>query len=283
MKNPLIAIIGGKGKMGWEFTQLFRKKKIKVLVVDIDTAITLEEAVRKAAITIVSVPISKTVKIIEHILKYAPPHALITDLTSIKVPVDAAFKRGQRRDLEMVGLHPLFGPSMVSDMRGQVIAYCPYKAGLYAHWLTYFLQHNGAVIKKTTPHEHDESMAIIQGITHFSAIASAMALKKLAVDITKTRQFASPIYSLRLAMIGRILSQSPELYADIELENPLTKKAVRAYRDSIDILSRAIKGKNKQLFIDSFKNAATYLGTYTITAQKQTDTIIKKMRDEGIW
>lgn len=278
MKQPILAIIGAKGKMAQEFIKLFKREKCVVLEVDLKTRLTLADAVKKADITVVSVPISKTVAIMADVLKYAKPKSLVTDITSIKLPIEKAFIDCGRSDIEMIGLHPMFGPSMIPDMTLQVIAYCSYKVGPYAKWLIAFLKRHGALVKKTTAKDHDECMAVIQGITHFSAIASGMALKKLGSSVKNTRAFASPIYSLRLAMVGRILSQSPELYADIEIENPQTHVAVAAYRSAIDELNEAITKKDKGAFIAMFKDAAGFLGSYTKQAQKETDRIIRLMR-----
>lgn len=278
LHKPIIAIIGAKGKMAQEFITLFKREKCLVLAVDVKTQLTLEEAVKKADITIVSVPISKTVAVMTDVLKYAKKKSLVTDITSIKLPIEKAFVDCRRTDLELVGLHPMFGPSMIPDMSQQVIAYCPFRVGSHTKWLTSFLKRHGAVVKRTTAKDHDECMAVIQGITHFSAIASGMALKKLGSSVKSTRAFSSPIYSLRLAMIGRILSQSPDLYADIEIENPQTHAAVAAYRSAIDELNAAVTKKDKAAFIKLFNDAAGFLGSYTKQAQKETDRIIRLMR-----
>ncbi len=277
IKKPVIAVIGAKGKMAKEFVKLFKKAEIVVLEVDVKTKLTLAQALSQADITIVSVPISVTVDVLTEVLKCAKPSSLVADLTSIKLPIEKAFVSSNRTDIEMVGLHPMFGPSMIADMRGQIVAYCPFKTGTLTKWLTLFFKSHGALLKKTSAHEHDECMAVIQGITHFSAIASGMALEKLGADVKKTKAFASPIYSLRLAMIGRILSQSPELYADIEIENPRTVTAVHAYMAAIEELNSAITSKDKSAFIKMFNGAAEFLGSYTTQAQKETDRIIRLM------
>lgn len=282
VSKPVVCFIGAQGKMAQAFIKLFKKEKIRVLEVDLATKLTLQKAVAQADVTIVSVPISKTVEVLTAVLAQAKPGSLITDLTSIKLPIENSFKKSGRTDVELCGFHPMFGPSMIPDMTGQVIAYCPYKVGKFTKWLIDFFKRHGAQVKKTTASAHDESMAVIQGITHFSAIASGMALKKLGANVKTTRAFASPIYRLRLAMVGRILSQSPELYADIEIENPRTHAAVQAYMSSIDELNKAITSKDKKAFIDLFKSAADFLGDYTQVAQRDTDTILKLLRASHI-
>ncbi|PJC37151.1 hypothetical protein CO046_02040 [Candidatus Peregrinibacteria bacterium CG_4_9_14_0_2_um_filter_53_11] len=277
MSLPRTAIIGGRGKLGAAFAGLFEKAGCEVLIADHETELTPRQACAQADITIFSVPISVTPAVINEVAPAARPGSLLADLTSIKLPAMEALARSAPDGVEILGLHPLFGPQVVSHMAEQVIAVCPLKTGPRAEWLSNFLVQNGAHLKKTTPQEHDEMMAVIQGITHFSAIASGLALKKLGVDLEKTLAFASPIYELRLAMIGRILGQSPQLYAEIQIENPSTAVAVKAYKQAIDELSQTVDSSDEQAFQTIFREAADYLGSFKERASQMTDHVIDSM------
>ncbi|MBP9717750.1 prephenate dehydrogenase/arogenate dehydrogenase family protein [Candidatus Gracilibacteria bacterium] len=280
MKGPVIAIIGGKGVMGREFGRILKNAKADILTVDLGTSLTLEQAAERADIIFFATPISLTPDLIRRLKGHIKHGSLITDITSLKVPVMQAMREVATIKTELLGMHPLFGPSVVSNMKNQVIAMCPEGSGQWTRWITTVFQKQGAVMQKTTAEKHDSIMAIIQGITHFSAIASGIALRELGVDLQETLKFASPIYDLRFAMIGRILSQSPQLYADIEIQNPHTLKAVKAYQEAIEELSKAVAKKDTTAFKKLFSEAAKYMGDFKEKAQKKTDAVIRKMSEK---
>jgi len=277
--KPTITIIGSSGKMGNAFSELFESKNLKVLRADLETELKPEEAVAQANIIIFSVPIRQTPEIIRKLAPLAKPGALLTDLTSIKSPAVQAMNEAAPQSCEILGLHPMFGPNMVQDLSKQVFAVCKILPGTWSDWLLKFFEEQGAILKETTPEEHDKMMSIIQGLTHLSSIATAMALQKLGFKAEESLEYSSPIYRLRLDMVGRILGQSPDLYADIAIENPLTIQSLTAYQQSIEELSELIKCQDTQGFIQEFSHAADYLGTFKDDAYRRTTQLIQQSKN----
>lgn len=279
MNKPPITIIGSSGNMGNAFSGLFESKGLQVLKADLNTELKPEEAIPQADIIIFSVPIRQTSDIIQKLAPLAKPGSLITDLTSIKSPAVQAMIQAAQDSCEVLGLHPMFGPNMVEDLTKQVIAVCKVRTGSLTDWLLKFFEDQGAVLKETTPEEHDKMMSIIQGLTHLSSIATAMALQKLGFKAEESLEYSSPIYRLRLDMVGRILSQSPDLYADIAIQNPLTIESLRVYQQSIEELASSIKNQDTQGFIQEFQRAAEYLGDFKDDAYRRTTELILRTKD----
>jgi len=276
MNTPVIGIIGAKGKMGKAFLELFSSKGIEVLASDLDTELSGEDLVQKADIIIFSVPISTTVDVIRKLAPLAKSKSLIADLTSIKSPAVEAMEESAPASCEILGLHPMFGPSVVNQLKSQVIAYCPVRTGPWSDFLLNLFKDEGAHLKETTAQRHDEIMSVVQGIIHFSSIATGIAIKNLGFDLQETLDFSSPIYRLRLDMCGRVLSQSSQLYAEIAIENPLNKKSVKAYQDAMALIADAINTHNIEEFTDAFDEAAEFLGKdFTAGAYRRTNEVIK--------
>jgi prephenate dehydrogenase len=277
--KPTIAIIGSSGKMGTTFSELFESRGFQVLKVDLDTELTGKEAISKADITIFSLPIRSTPQVIAELAPHAKPESLLTDLTSIKSPAIQAMETHAPDSCEVLGLHPMFGPQMGADLSKQVFAVCKVRQGRWAEFLLNLFETEGAILKETTPEEHDKMMSIIQGLTHLSSIATAMALQKLGFQAQESLEFSSPIYRLRLDMVGRILSQSPDLYADIAIENPLTQESLKAYQDSIQELSQLVSNADHDGFVSAFTQAAEYLGDFKDDAYRRTTSLIQRSKD----
>lgn len=265
--------------MGKTFSELFESRGFQVLKADLDTELTGKEAISQADITIFSLPIRSTPQVIAELAPLAKPGSLLTDFTSIKSPAVQAMSEAAPPSCEVLGMHPMFGPNMVQDLSKQVFAVCKIREGQWSEWLLKFFEDQGAILKETTPEEHDKMMSIIQGLTHLSSIATAMALQKLGFKAEESLEYSSPIYRLRLDMVGRILGQSPDLYADIAIENPLTIQSLTAYQQSIEELSELIKRQDTQGFIQEFSHAADYLGPFKDDAYRRTTELIQRSKD----
>lgn len=274
MNAPTIGIIGSQGKMGSAFCTLFREQGMTVLEADLDTELRPSELISQADITIFSVPITDTPGLIEKLAPQAKEGSLLTDFTSIKSPAVKALEEHALESCEILGLHPVFGPSVVADLSGQVFASCPVRSGEYSQWLLEFFRQQGALIKETSAEEHDQMMSVVQGLTHLSSIATAMALKELGISLRESLEFASPIYQLRLDMVGRILSQDPRLYAEIAIENPLTMQSLKAYVEAINQLMKYLSSDDESGFIQAFTEAAEFLGDFRYEAYERTTQLI---------
>jgi prephenate dehydrogenase len=199
---------------------------------------------------------------------------LLIDTTSIKVgPVEAMLKHSK---CGVIGMHPVFGPN-VSSVKNQIIVLCPARAGKWRKWLVDVFEKNGAVIKIASPEKHDKMMSVIQGLSHFNTLAVAHAMKKAGININESLEFASPVYRLRMMMVGRIFNQDSELYAGIETMNPNNKKMLDILEKSSKKLKKIIEAKDKEGFVRYFDECAEFFGNFRKKAEKTSDYLIEQM------
>jgi prephenate dehydrogenase len=269
-----VGIIGGTGHMGQWFKRFFQKNGCKVVIASRKTKLKPEECASKCDVVVITVPIDSTLAVIKKIAPHVRKDALLMDLTSLKKDqVKAMLKHSKS---EVIGTHPVFGPS-VRSIKDQTMILCPARGKKWLPWLNNMLKKNGAKIKISNPAKHDRMMSVIQGIMHFGSISICHALKELGVDINNSQKYSSPIYKLRMDMVGRILNQDPKLYADIEIQNPETTKALKAYLKSANQLFRIIKKKDTKKFIKYFEEAADYLGSFKKEAEEYSNYLIEKL------
>ena len=269
-----IGIIGGTGKMGQWFKRFFEKEGAEVLIAGIDTPLKPIDCAKQCGVVIVSVPIQITVPVIEEIAPHVKKTGVLMDVTSLKVkPMEAMMAYSKS---EVIGAHPVFGPS-VKSLKNQPVVLTPGRGKKWLKWLTDILDRNEAKIKITTPQKHDRVMAIIQGITHFSNISIGHAIKALGIDINETLEYTSPIYKLRMDMVGRILNQDPQLYADIEISNPEIPEAISAYVKSSEELQKIILSQDREGFIEYFQQASDFFGDFKKEAAEYSDYVIEQL------
>jgi len=270
-----VGIIGGTGKLGGLFRKIFEEEGFEVIVSSRSTALSKEELIRKSDIVVVTVPIESTVAVIREITPFMKEGKLLMDLTSLKEePVNEMLKS----KADVLGAHPLFAPS-IGDIHGQTIILCPERITQKDLYQNIFstLEKRGANLIVMSPEQHDKMMAVIQGLTHFSAIVLCHCLKDLNFDIKKSLECTSPVYRLTLDMAGRILNQKPELYADISLLNPKTAEVASQYIKTSKALFSNIENKDRDGFIKFFEEASKYLGEFTAKAEKESNKLIKRM------
>jgi prephenate dehydratase/prephenate dehydrogenase len=269
MDKKVIGIIGGRGAMGKYFTEFFERSGYKVIISDRRTHLTNKQLAKKADVVIVSVPIDKTEDVINEVAPHVKKSGLLMDFTSFKV---FPMKAMNRTKGSYLGCHPLFGPT--NQIEGQLVILCAGRGNKWFNWWKDLLIKNKVIVKELTAKKHDELMAYIQALTHFSDIALADTLRKSKIPIKKFIDYQSPAYRLELDMMGRILAQDPNLYANIQIKNPLSPKVIRDFIKSCQDLGETIDKKDIKKNINYFKKCARYLGDFRKIAMDESDKIL---------
>jgi len=274
--SKCVAIIGGKGGMGKVMARLFNDAGNEVLIADLDTPMSNTEATKKADVTIIAVPISETIKVIEEVGPFCKEGSLLMDVTSTKKdPVQTMCDVST--GTSVIGTHPLFGPS-VHSLQGQRIAVvCGRDAYGWGAWLAKILHGRGFSVIETTAKEHDEAMSVVQVLTHQATEVLGRTIQKLGVDIHKTLQFTSPIYLIDLLMAARHFAQSADLYASIQMSNPETHRVLNAMRDAGEELREIVLDKDRQRFVQMFSEVHTFFGDFSERALEQSSFLIDRL------
>jgi prephenate dehydrogenase len=265
-------IIGGTGRMGRLFAGVFRRAGYEVMVSGRSTKITSHDIAKDCDLVIVSVPIRDTVQVIEEIVPLLEKRQLLCDLTSLKAgPVRAMLKS----DADVIGLHPMFGPT-VTSLKKQTIIACPARAAKSTiHALLDVFRNEGAVCTIADPEEHDRMMAVVQGLTHFFTLSMADSIRRLGIDIDDTKAFTSPVYTIELSLVGRLLSQDPDLYGSILQENPFVPEVLAACRESVASLQKIVLDKDPETFAAYFARNAHHFGDFSAEGMETTDALIE--------
>lgn len=270
--DPIIGIVGGKGKMGRLFADFFKENGLHVLISDTDTKLTNEQLAQKADIVIIAVSMGAAEKIIKHLSQFVRENALLTDITSIKEgPVKAMNNcRG-----EVMGLHPMFGAS--NPIPGQLIIYSSVRQGKWTKWLLDFFKKNNVNLLGLTPREHDEIMAYAQGIIHFSEIVFAHALYKLGKPVSEILKFTGIASDIRILLAGRVIFQDPHLYGNIQIMNPRNMPVMKQFVRSAKELMTIVKRKDLKKFTNYFDDGKNFWGKYAQEAYQESSWIIDQV------
>ncbi|MDP3103231.1 MAG: prephenate dehydrogenase [Candidatus Methanoperedens sp.] len=280
-----ILIIGGTGETGRWFVKFYKKHGFEVAIWGINTRKDIAESlgvrfaddldceIKTSDIVMISVPINITEKTIQDIAPKMPAGSLLMDITSVKTGPVEAMRKYAPVDVEILGTHPMFGPS-IPDIRGQIVIFTPIE-GRSARWfpvIRSLYEENGAHIEILDAVEHDRMMAVVQGLTHFAYISIGSVFMELEFDVANSRRFMSPMYDIMLDLVGRILAQNPYLYAMIQM-NPEVAKVHRAYICQCNRMAEMVKNRDIEGFVTMMKKASAHFGD-TESALRRSEKLI---------
>jgi chorismate mutase / prephenate dehydrogenase len=270
-----VVIIGGKGQLGGLFARMFRLSGYTVKILGSQDWDHAQEMLSDAGLVIVTVPIHKTVAVIEQ-LTSLPDDCILCDFTSIKSkPLDAMLKVHQG---PVVGLHPMFGPD-VPSLAKQVIVYCDGRGAPSYDWLIKQFTIWGASICPLDAAEHDHGMTLIQALRHFSSFAYGLHLSKENPNLEKLLRLSSPIYRLELAMVGRLFAQDPNLYGDIILSSAENIEMIKRFHHCLTDAVAIIESGDKEQFVRSFVKVSDWFGDYSQQFMLESQNLLKQAND----
>ena len=287
-----VLIIGGTGEMGQWFTHFFKEKGFEVTVwgkgnkieiarkLEVPFALDLESTIPESDILIISVPINVTEYTIAEIAPKMKAGSLLMDITSVKVKPIEAMKKSVPKDVEILGTHPMFGPT-IKTIRGQTVILVPV-TGCSEKWfpiIKKLFEENGANVEITTAAEHDMLVSVVQGLTHFAYISIGTTIDKLDFDVKKSRKFVSPVYDIMLDFVGRILGQNPYLYALIQMENPGVLEVHKTFINECEEISGLVRAHDEEGFARKMKAAARKYGDTTQALSKSDKLINSKIAE----
>ena len=272
--------------MGQWFTRFFKDNGYEVTVwgsggkveiarkMGVGFASDLDISISESDIVIITVPIDITERVIKETAPKMKSGSLLMDLTSLKVRPTEAMKKYAPANVEILGTHPMFGPSIPS-LHGQIFILTPID-GRCQRWfpvIRTLLEDNGAHIEVIGAQEHDRFVSVVQGLTHFAYITIGTTFNRLDFSVAQSRRFMSPVYDIMVDFVGRILGQNPYLYAFIQMENPEVLKVHEAFMQECRDMSAIVREHDVESFITKMKDAAVHFGD-TSAALRRSDKLI---------
>lgn len=238
MKKTTVGIIGGTNGMGRWLADLLTAQDCIVHVTGRKTKMTAVDAAGICDVMVVSVPIAATAGVIAQVGPLLKKEQLLMDLTSLKKePVAMMLAHSES---EVVGCHPLFGPS-VTDPAGHHIVLCRGRGEAWYQWIKTIFEKTGYPILERTPAEHDRMMSIVQALNHLNTIALGLAIAGIGIPLREVNKFSTPIFETKMDIVKKVFTETPELYADIIAGNPNMDGVLQAYEQVVRDIRGLVK------------------------------------------
>jgi prephenate dehydrogenase len=257
-----VAIIGGSGKMGRWFANFLLKDGKEVIItgrnkkklleakkqLSVEVTTNFSTAVNGADVIIISVPIDGFEEVVKQLQPHLKLKQIITDLTSVKVfPVEVMHKH-IKTGLTL-GIHPVFGPGAGNIMNQNfVLTPTNEQETALAQKIKQYLEARGAKVTLMSPHEHDEMMTIILGLSHFIAIVSANTLLSFK-KLKQMKTVSGSTYRFLLTLVESVISEDPEFYAFLQMNLPKMTEIEELFQRNLKTWLNIVKNKNRQEFV----------------------------------
>ncbi len=275
-----VGILGGTAGMGAFLARLLSGAGYAVETTGLEVGAPNQEVASRHDVVIVAVPIAATVPVIEAAAPHVRPGACLCDVTSVKRAPLEAMLRWAPPEVDVVGTHPMFGPQG-DDMDRQRVVFCEGRGERGKERVRGLFEAFGAEIIEATAEEHDAQMALIQVLVHEKTMVLGSVLEREKANLPRSLQFASPIYRTELAMIGRMFSQRPELYADILTSNPDGARISHLFEQESGHFARAVVKGDRGSLIERFAEVKTYMAEFAAWAKKESDAILHDIVRHG--
>lgn len=271
-----VVVVGGNGQLGKLFAQMFRLSGYEVRILGRQQWADADALLKGASVVVVSVPIATTCSIIADLKGRLEAGTILCDLTSIKRAPLAAMLAAHEGPV--VGLHPMFGPD-VSSLAKQLIVVCEGRLPQAYQWLLDQFALWGAHLKPSSAQTHDEAMALVQAMRHFTSFVYGNHLMAENADVRELLAFSSPIYRLELAMVGRLFAQDGALYADIILSSPDALAMFRRYMQRFNDAIALLDAGDREGFIRAFQQVADWFGPFAQQFLKESRDMLLVAND----
>ncbi len=238
-----VAVLGASGEMGAFFVRYFLEKGEAVNGCDPNRAKTgaqagrvpqLEwygtnaEAAKGCDVTIIAVPMESTVKVAKEVALKLKPGSILVEISSVKGRTFSALKRLVGDRVNLLSIHPLFGPALQSIEGMKIAVIVGRKRGVEPPEAAFARKlFPEARVIAMSREEHDRTMAVVLSLTHLVNLVYAATVSQF-LSPDEFMRVSTPNSSMQLTLAEAILAQDPKLSYAIQAGNVYSSKVARA-------------------------------------------------------
>lgn len=195
----------------------------------------------------VAVPLARTPEVVGRLVERAP-RGVIIELTSIKDPLGEVLARSRERGVQVIALHPMFGPGKSPYEPLTFVLAAHRDAGEERRHLERLLHHPYTKLVTVPFPHHDRLMGWLLGLAHMTNIVFGAALTRSGIDPAELHACASTTFTRQAATALSVLAEDPELYLDIQHLNPHRHEVYAAMDEALEQLAGLVETRDREGF-----------------------------------
>jgi prephenate dehydrogenase len=208
------------------------------------------EAVRGCDVTVLAVPMDSTLKVAREVAPKLKPGSALVEISSVKGETLPALRKVVGDGVELLSIHPLFGPALESR-KGMKIAVIVGKKGDGRETALAQRLFPEARIIPMSRKEHDRTMAVVLSLTHLLNVVYAGTVSQF-LSPDEFMKVSTPNSSMQLTLAEAVLAQDVRLSYAIQSHNPYSKKVARAASRELKRVLAMIERSDSGAFDEHF-------------------------------
>ncbi|TJZ67436.1 chorismate mutase [Chitiniphilus eburneus] len=197
----------------------------------------LRQVLGETRILVLAVSQHVLTQALPQLLPHLPADALLVETLSIKSPF-AAWLADQPTTQAVLGINPMFSGDL--DPAGRPLAAVPYRDAPLADAFIDLLRQWRLDVVTLTPAQHDEAMAMLQTVGHSAVLAFGQTLARSPLALDALLRLAPPPFRVMLALLARMTQNHPDVYWEIQADNPCSADARRRLLNALATLDDGV-------------------------------------------
>lgn len=257
-------IVGGGGKMGQWFAGFLDSQGYEVTIADpayrsaeFPCVSDWKETADEFDLTVVAAPIAASRQVLEDFAAVGRK-GLIFDIGSLKSPLAPALRKLATRGCRVTSIHPMFGPD-TQLLSGRHVLFLDCGVPAATDEARTLFEPTMAQQIDMPIGDHDRLIAFVLGLSHALNIAFFTALADSGEDLPDLAALSSTTFDAQLEVAARVARESPDLYFEIQHDNPFGAEALRALADSVSRLRSIVEQGDREAFLALMRSGCEYL------------------------
>lgn len=257
-------VIGGSGKMGHWFAEFLDSQGYAVTNADpvqgadgFPWVADWQQTPPDFDVTVVAAPINLSSQILEAFGE-AGRSGLVFDVASLKTPLLPALRKLAERGVQVTSLHPMFGPD-TKLLSGRHVLFLEVGAPEATQQAVALFESTMAQQILMPLDDHDRLIAFVLGLSHALNIAFFTALADSGETLPRLEELSSTTFDAQLEVASKVAEENPELYFEIQHDNPHGRDALLALAGAVDRVSRIVEAGDREAFVELMQSGHAYL------------------------
>jgi chorismate mutase/prephenate dehydrogenase len=247
-------VVGGAGRMGRWMVRFLQAQRFEVDVVDPAAPPELnragEDLLPSADLIVCAIPPLAIIEFYRSIGELDPV-GLVCDIASIKSPLVGAISDLQKAGVRVGSFHPMFGPAAVL-LRDEDVVVCNTGDIESLAQVRALFAPTTARLFEIPLEEHDRLMAEILALAHATTMAFAIAQGGDGIPPVH-----STTYRALEELAHSLAQESPDVYFEIQADNPHAIGAVERLEQAVTRIARAIRSHDRSAFGELMRGGST--------------------------
>jgi|GEM_PF-143904 len=236
-----VGIIGGNGEMGRWFSNFFQSAGFETSTFDLDSTVSLETFVKDVEVVLLSVPMPSIESLAQALIPLLSKAHLVVENCSIKNSALPLLLDKLPADVEVLGMHTMFGGNLKSLRDQNVIFTRTLRSDIKATKFEDVFYKHGARVSHASLEEHDKVVAFVQSLVHLVATAFGETISKHFDSEQELEPYATPNFRALLTAVRRVVGQQDGLLLDLQTRNALAPEVRREFIETISDLAECLE------------------------------------------